>query len=356
MGEETKGRKECQFPFEYEGVTYNKCAPVSLFSSGPTLGISWCATDNTPKPENNGTFTNWGVCKKSRCCLGECAENCKWTVWSSWTECTESCEGGTTTRDRGYEVEAKHGGSPCQGDATESKECNTQNCPVHCEWDNWSKWTTCNQSCGGGMKTRERDVKVEAAHGGTKCQGIKKQSVACNTQPCPVNCSWGSWSSWSSSCSVGGTRNCGKGTIARTRPEIKERYGGKPCQGSKEEKISCSTTSCPSPTNIQYNGNWGDWGSLQYCGGQKYKGYAVQFRAQIEGKQVGDDTATNYLSLRCKDGNSWKGIASPTTWGSWNYHDCPSGYVIFGLSTRVERKRGWRTDDTALNGVWFKCC
>merc|ERR1711974_212036 len=149
----------------------------------------------------------------------------------------------------------------------------------------------------------------------------------------------------------------------------------------------------------------GDWGSTQYCGGGPSNGYAVSFKAQIEAKQGrGDDTAMNSICLICSGGDTicskkgfwgnwyqsstcnsgftgfdlkyknscggdctsatdldlrcngrWMGIASPTRWGNWNSGYCPSGYVICGLSTRVERKQG-SGDDTALNGVKFKCC
>jgi len=162
-------------------------------------------------------------------------------------------------------------------------------------------------------------------------------------------------------------------------------------------------------SSISYNGNWGDWGHWEWCGGFPSRGYAVSFQAQVESKQGrGDDTAMNSICLSCSGGDiicskkgfwgswyrsrgtcnsgftgfnlryeascgprcddtaandlelrckgTWVTINSPTDWGTWNSGHCPAGYVICGLKTRVESKQGRRGDDTALNGVEFACC
>jgi len=249
-----EGKKDCQFPFEYKGVTYDKCAPMALWPSGPTLGISWCATDNKKHPENKGWgFTNWGICKnfpklttrslipkgQNRCCLGQCAVDCEWDVWSSWTECTASCDTGTTERGRDFKVEAKHGGFPCQGNTIEVKDCNTQKCPVHCKLGDWSEWTACSQTCGGGNSTRERDVQVQAKFGGTECQGHKNDSVACNTQPCPVDCEWHEWSTWTDC-----TATCGLGSRTRSRDKKDAAHGGVECEGENNDSEDCKIQNC----------------------------------------------------------------------------------------------------------------
>jgi len=164
----------------------------------------------------------------------------------------------------------------------------------------------------------------------------------------------------------------------------------------------------PSVSTISYDGLWGEWGNTEYCGGRANNGFAVGFKTRVESQQGdGDDTALNSICLMCSGGKticsktgfwgnwyesgscsggftgfnmrfqaycggdcddtaandlqlkcdgSWMGIASPTSWGTWNEKHCPNDQVICGLRTRIERSRGTRGDDSALNGVEFSCC
>ena len=51
-----------------------------------------------------------------------------WEEWTDWSECTASCGGGQQIRSRNKQVE-KYGGDPCEGLAQEVKPCNTHFCP-----------------------------------------------------------------------------------------------------------------------------------------------------------------------------------------------------------------------------------
>lgn len=53
----------------------------------------------------------------------------QWSLWSTWTTCNVTCDGGLTTRYRICTL-AAYGGSDCEGDDRETLECNTHNCPV----------------------------------------------------------------------------------------------------------------------------------------------------------------------------------------------------------------------------------
>ena len=54
------------------------------------------------------------------------------------------------------------------------------------QWGDWGAWTTCNKSCGGGNKSRERKCNDPAPdHGGSACMGIDQESHPCNPQECP---------------------------------------------------------------------------------------------------------------------------------------------------------------------------
>ena len=55
--------------------------------------------------------------------------DCEWNIWpENWTECTESCGGGTQTKSRNKIVEARHNGKECEGNAEIVQTCNLPLC------------------------------------------------------------------------------------------------------------------------------------------------------------------------------------------------------------------------------------
>ena len=57
--------------------------------------------------------------------------------------------------------------------------------PVDGSWGSWADWSECSQSCGGGTETRRRLCDSPApAQGGTDCQGDQHQERQCNTETC----------------------------------------------------------------------------------------------------------------------------------------------------------------------------
>ncbi|XP_078373834.1 coadhesin-like [Oculina patagonica] len=55
-------------------------------------------------------------------------------------------------------------------------------------YTNWSQWTECSKTCGGGEKTRERSCSNPEPKGnGRPCVGEPEESVRCNEQECD-NC------------------------------------------------------------------------------------------------------------------------------------------------------------------------
>ena len=80
---------------------------------------------------------------------------------NDWEDCSTSCNPGTKRRSRPVATKAEHGGAKCPV-AIDNAACNEGPCPVHCEVHDWSSWTTCTKSCGGGQQERVRIVKVEA--------------------------------------------------------------------------------------------------------------------------------------------------------------------------------------------------
>ena len=55
---------------------------------------------------------------------------------------------------------------------------------VDCVWDEWSDFSSCDKSCGGGQKYKTRSKVVHEQFGGT-CAGEDMAYETCNTQSCP---------------------------------------------------------------------------------------------------------------------------------------------------------------------------
>ena len=56
---------------------------------------------------------------------------------------------------------------------------------VDCQWEQWGRWTSCQQTCGGGIKTSTRRIKKQAQNGGKDCVGRTTKTQQCNTNSCP---------------------------------------------------------------------------------------------------------------------------------------------------------------------------
>ncbi|ESP02963.1 hypothetical protein LOTGIDRAFT_110577, partial [Lottia gigantea] len=109
-------------------------------------------------------------------------------------------------------------------------------------WGNWTPFSTCSVSCGGGQKSRLRLCdSPPPVYNGQSCSGHAAESIPCNTQSCQVNGGWGSWSGYSS-CSI----TCDGGTRTRTRlcDNPTPSSGGASCPGSSAEVQPCNTLSC----------------------------------------------------------------------------------------------------------------
>ena len=61
-----------------------------------------------------------------------------------------------------------------------------QNIPIDCQWTDFSDWTPCSASCNTGSQSRTRTVAQIARNGGRRCEGPPFESRNCNTQRCPI--------------------------------------------------------------------------------------------------------------------------------------------------------------------------
>jgi len=226
-------------------------------------------------------------------CLGEgemikdcntqpCPVNGNWGCWSDYSLCNQTCGGGQKSRSRSCDNPATaHGGKDCPGKREMTTNCNTQPCPVNGNWGEWSKYTPCSNTCGGGQKNRSRSCdKPAPAHGGADCPGKREMTTDCNTQSCPINGNWGCWSDYYSSCS----QTCGGGQKSRSRScdNPASAHGGADCPGKREMTTDCNTQPCP------VNGNWGEWSKYTPCsntcgGGQKNRSRSCDKPAPAHG-------------------------------------------------------------------------
>lgn len=109
-----------------------------------------------------------------------------------------------------------------------------------------------------------------------------------------------------------------------------------------------------------HGGKWVNHVEEKYC--NMPFGYVCGARLSIESPQGGgDDTAADGFKMRCcTQEDVYKSPTEITVepgngWGTWQKSvDCPAGTYVWGLRVRFEPFQG-RGDDTALNGVEFKC-
>jgi hypothetical protein len=136
--------------------------------------------------------------------------------WSTWADCSASCDGGEHVRNRQILTLPTAGGKPCEGPLSEAKECSRLPCvgPVStdCELGDWQAWGACSK-CGGQMK-RFRHVMKYPAHGGRPCPEAEVEQVVDCPRTCQhkMYCTWATWGTWGEC-----TAKCGVGRRFRRR-------------------------------------------------------------------------------------------------------------------------------------------
>jgi hypothetical protein len=182
------------------------------------------------------------------CEMDACPVHCAESEWSTWSECTESCNEGYEVRTRSVVTAAANSGEGC-GDLEQTQSCNSGPCPVHCEVGPFGEWDDCSKNCSTGFQTRTREITRHAYHGGYACPFLGEYRK-CNEQPCPIDCVLDNWGAWTPC-----TLSCGKGQTTRERTEDVPPLGGKAC-GATEETQDCNDHACPESC---IEGNWGTW-------------------------------------------------------------------------------------------------
>ncbi|XP_066538805.1 adhesion G protein-coupled receptor B1 isoform X1 [Hoplias malabaricus] len=166
-----------------------------------------------------------------------------WDEWSPWSLCSSTCGRGYRDRTRTC-TPPQFGGNACDGPTKQTKFCNIAVCPVDGVWNEWSSWSSCSASCSNGTMQRMRECNGPS-HGGSECQGEWLQTRDCFLRECPVDGRWQQWTSWSSC-----TKTCGGGSQQRQRVCYGPFFGGESCPGDREEVRRCNEKRCPEPHEI----------------------------------------------------------------------------------------------------------
>merc|ERR1719399_1757722 len=162
---------------------------------------------------------------------------------SDWVpgECTVTCGGGMQLLNRSVSIQPAYGGAACPP-LTMDRTCNDFPCPIDCEIEMWSGWSTCSADCGGGVKERSRSVITVPQHGGVRC-GETTETEPCNMQSCDKDCELAEWTPWGP-CS----KECDGGLTERVRHVAEPAHGHGTCPDSsseeREEYLECNTHPC----------------------------------------------------------------------------------------------------------------
>jgi len=174
-----------------------------------------------------------------------------YTEWSSWTNCSLACGSGKKTRVRTVLLQPTAHGHPCDGGLDDSTDCQDAPCPIDCSWGDWSSWSDCTVTCNNGTKSRIRNSRGPE-WGGKICPGDPIEKMNCsNPTTCQVDCEWTTWTAWGTCSAVCGSTQT-QGTSNRSRYiYIQPQNGGYPCSGTGSDSRPCvgtdSDCSAPQP-------------------------------------------------------------------------------------------------------------
>jgi len=244
------------------------------------------------RPSECGMPAEGGAQEFEVCTLRSCEvdSECLFEEWVAWSACSCPCY-GVMERTRTIRSYATGNGKACDGNTKEiipcnpgvlqvgddwkfltpPKDCQVIEPPVDCVLSQWTAWTQCTQTCGGGQTSRHRDVITPDKHGGKPCveEGVEFLSLS-KSEPCHVeecerdceDCQWGAWTPWSECTYCGGEKR-------RTRMIQKQaNYCGRPCNLAAASEVAACHSGCDDVTVMHCGWSvWEDWGECSAsCG------------------------------------------------------------------------------------------
>ncbi|XP_065194347.1 papilin-like isoform X3 [Sycon ciliatum] len=310
-------------------TSYGHCFGVS----GGRCSIQRHRTCTNPTPSNGGAQCTGDSLQLMTC---SCPVDGRWSTWTAIGTCSVSCGSGNQIRVRSCNSPPPaHGGRVCSGQNRQTVSCQTNPCPINGKWSQWSAFSQCSKTCGGAQQTRKRTcTSPSPAHGGYDCSGISSDTRSCGPIQCPIDGAWSSWSSYTQ-CS----KTC-QGTHTRTRSctNPSPAFNGTECIGGATYTNTCGATHCP------VNGKWSAWSSYTACS------------ATCEGKKSRFRSCTNpapeYQGSNCSGSSTEDATCGAThcpvdgKWSPWSAYGPCSGTC----EGHKNRARTCRNPRPAYNG------
>ncbi|CAL8400400.1 unnamed protein product [Gadus morhua 'NCC'] len=172
-----------------------QCPDGTVLQDGVCVTSAECRCDVDGEQHLPGDAVTRGcnncTCEEGRltnCTQLSCDVDGQWSLWTPWGQCSVSCGAGLQSRYRFCSAPPRSGsGLPCLGDHRKDQACVGPPCDRDGGWGQWSNWTDCTKSCGGGVQSRRRECDSPAPEGeGDYCEGLGTEVTACSTLHCPV--------------------------------------------------------------------------------------------------------------------------------------------------------------------------
>ncbi|KAM4721899.1 LOW QUALITY PROTEIN: spondin-1 [Rhinophrynus dorsalis] len=223
-------------------------------------------------------------------CSDDEASTCMMSEWITWSPCSQSCGMGMRSRER-YVKQFPEDGSMCKVPTEETEKCvvNDECEPSTCIVTEWAEWEECSATCGMGMKKRHRMIKMTPADG-SMCKAETSEVEKCMMPEChTIPCMLSPWSEWSD-CSV----TCGKGTRMRQRM-LKSPAELGDCNEELKQVEKCMLPECPISCELT---EWSQWSECnKSCG----KGHMIRTRMITMEPQFGGALCPETVQRkRCK--------------------------------------------------------
>ncbi|XP_037393266.1 SCO-spondin [Pygocentrus nattereri] len=173
-----------------------QCPQGTALQDGSCVPLSLCRCDVDGEQYEPGAVVPKGcnncTCESGKlvnCTHFKCNVNGGWSVWTPWSVCSVTCGAGLQSRYRFCSSPERAGnGLPCLGPDRQDQVCVLSPCSRDGGWSEWTSWTDCTKSCGGGVRSRRRECDRPATEReGDFCEGLKTELIACNMDPCPVS-------------------------------------------------------------------------------------------------------------------------------------------------------------------------
>jgi hypothetical protein len=227
--------------------------------------------------------------------------DCEVSEWDAWSNCSLTCDEGIQTRRRRVIREPKNGGMKCPP-LTEHRACLKRSCD--CVMSEWSPWSECDGTCGGGQRRRNRTVlhdrmtKLEGAlYDGKECPALT-ESKKCEAVAIP----------------------CDKTTDKHRLAEIDNSTW---CYQSVEEIFPYKYKHLDTDEGgLQFSGNATEQGTLR----SKFSFQSLDdFKMEVEVSKV-HECANHFIVISTQEYFAWSEEPEPDTFKfAWN---CTSKMII----------------------------